>query len=481
MATPEQTIEKGKASENFIQAIFMYWLAYILKISLCLFHRQKAGFGGLAVKGSRIRNVVFIVCLINGAAMAVTGKTCLDSFSLPSSQQEKIHRIAAHDPNYAYMAQVLSAYEQELKDEPDLAQILPPDEVHSLILDQEMSYYPQMLLKLMQNLRQDFQADTGDDFKRKFRNAAYEMLKDQVPESSIESRIQEFLDHRASLTRLLGDLTRKEVLELLYGSDLQNPDPQSLVGRYIMESGAQKLTRQFNVGPDSNELGPPRLVVAVSEKSFPIFQKYFTRLEFLSVIGHAFVVQNGKLNSYMHVQEPLRASTPGNILPLLVLKTTEAQRAQQFFLALNKYHRGGWFDIVKQPWLMGYCPQSGYDNCTHWIGNIPVGDARVDKWSLPGLMDGPQKEQPRIGEVKPPQSDDPLIQRVFKVPSNMQLSEVIGQKDSNLRGEFANPGWVIQTLIGPTGSEFVPIVFLWTEDHRKPVDPNFRPQFETPR
>jgi hypothetical protein len=76
------------------------------------------------------------------------------------------------------------------------------------------------------------------------------------------------------------------------------------------------------------------------------------------------------------------------------------------------------------------------------------------------------------------ESKDPLLNRVWKIPGNQMLAETIGQQGAFLRGEFANPGWLITTLMGSVTTERVPVVFVSRADHRAPIRANFKPAIE---
>jgi len=134
--------------------------------------------------------------------------------------------------------------------------------------------------------------------------------------------------------------------------------------------------------------------------------------------------------------------------------------------------------------IKDYCKTGGYSCCTHWIGNIPIGDTLVSEYTLPGTEEYLIKNgqyvvkngiyqmkysAPVIAKLKPWEPKDnkqELLTKIWKVPGNMQLSEVIGQKAANGRGEFASPGWVIRTLMGPTAQERVPVIFYVVNDHQ---------------
>jgi hypothetical protein len=259
-----------------------------------------------------------------------------------------------------------------------------------------------------------------------------------------------------------------------------------LIGKYISETGAATVIRSFSLGPGKNGQGPRRLVVALSAETFPIYQKYFTREEFLIPFGHAHLVHNGKVHSYTHSGIEFRFTHHLNTpLPLVLLKTSEARRAAQFFelYAKLKLTSGGpWHHAAAKPWMLpGYCAAGGYDNCTHWIGNMPLGDELVDEYTFPACFEAGGDRAPRTQKLMPYEHPDPLMHEVWSVPGHQQFADMIGQRDANLHGEFASPGWVITTILGPTSVERVPIVFVIVADHKAPIPADFEPFHEAAR
>jgi hypothetical protein len=63
----------------------------------------------------------------------------------------------------------------------------------------------------------------------------------------------------------------------------------------------------------------------------------------------------------------------------LYFKTSEAQRLTKYF---ELGAENG--DLAQYPWNLGkYCSkEGGYTSCTHWVGNIPVGDKVVKEYKF---------------------------------------------------------------------------------------------------
>src|SRR5690606_16617256 len=124
--------------------------------------------------------------------------------------------------------------------------------------------------------------------------------------------------------------------------------------------------------------------------------------------------------------------------------------------------------------LDGYCAAGGYTCCTHWIGNIPIGDKKVSSYSFPGNVDehagnargtGPQRQK-----LKPYDYPNPLMQLVWQVPGNEQLADVLGVHRSKMSGELAKSGWVLHTLAGAVGRDRVPVVFYFVSNHKDEIE-----------
>ena len=419
-----------------------------------------------------------------GAPCAAAVKELLEDASLTA--------LAAESPFFAHLPPLYTQYKEMTAAAPDLAQLLPQAKVLELLSDPVMFLYPKVLGEVLNRVKADVTEATAS---QKFLNHLKEVLKNQVPASTIESRIAH-LQHEANirnLRRAFGDMEFSEVKMLYYGADFRTPSPDSLLGQYLAESGAKTLVRTFRLSPRTEEQGPPRLVVALSAASFESYKKFFTRYDMVSIIGHAHMIQNSKLTSYNYRFSEMRLPSPGNILPGVLLKTTEGQRMDQFFRLIQKSAggNGNWNNPVMMPWTLdNYCATGAFVNCTHWIGNMPIGDDLVTQYILPGATDGYASNHisknpivdaaPRVRELIAHKSADPLMQRVYRVPGNKQFSDVLGQSEGNGRGDFANPGWVIQTLIGPTTNDRVPVVFYIVPDHQSPIRENFVPEFEAP-
>jgi hypothetical protein len=212
---------------------------------------------------------------------------------------------------------VFHHYETFLKTHKDNKKILkyfPNEYISELILNKDETVYHGVLEALFKRLN-PLRGDLESDIERALTDA----LDGFVPKSSIPKRVSALLAFKNKQVSLknfdefkyaIGEMDLKEVQTLVYGSNPLKPSPESLLGRYIQESGAQTVIRKFKQGPGKNTaFGPNRLVVAVSEKSFEIYQKYFSRAEFLVHVhtpnqGTLLLSHNGKAGSYAQLDDP---------------------------------------------------------------------------------------------------------------------------------------------------------------------------------
>lgn len=274
-------------------------------------------------------------------------------------------------------------------------------------------------------------------------------------------------------------MTISEVQTAMYGTNPLKPSKDSWIGKYLKETGASTVTRRFPLGPDyPGELGERKLVVAVSEATLPVFNKYFARREILQQFhtpsqGTLMLHFNGKVGSYANQNSEMMARNDGTILPTLLLSTSEGIRAEKFFeLAAQSRNQ------ALTPWVLtNYCKRGGYSSCTHWFGNIPIGDKRVDRYVFPGRVDEHADDDvPKAvqrGPLHRYRNGSQLTRQVWKVPGQMQLWEVMGQYRAQVSGYFANPGWVAHVITAWVKPERSPVVFVFVPDHTEPIARDF--------
>ncbi len=366
---------------------------------------------------------------------------------------------------------------------PEVDRLFPKSLVTAILAEEENA----VLARNFRAILERAAADTGSaPATEKVQAALRSVLDGRVPAKTIEPRIRALRSGSTiALRRALGDMTLAETQLLLHGGNPLRPTADSLLGKYLQETGAATVVRTFPRGPAAGpgstaRQGPERLVVAVSEQTMPAFLKYFSGENLLGHLhtpgqGTLYLSFRAKVGSYGSMSGEMRMPTEGTIMPEILLKTSEAQRAEQFF---DLASRNG--SVAQRPWeLPNYCATGGYDSCTHWVGNIPVGDRLVTEYKFPGAIDSyasnqvPPTTDPRVQPLRPYENSNPLVHRVWKVPGNEQLADVIGLGPQNLAGRLANPGWVAHSLTGVAPIGRVPVVFYFVGDARAPIAADF--------
>lgn len=383
------------------------------------------------------------------------------------------------------LVETREAYERLIRRLPALETPLKEAHVLRVLADLENEELALRLGRVLKN----FEWRSQGSLRQRLSQALRLELQGKVPAHQISERIDALFSasevaYPRALRRALGDMNLQEVQLHFHGGKPLQPTADSLVGRYLHESGAATTVRSFSLGPEKpGQVGPERLVVAVSESSLPAFLKYFGGAEGFTVFGHALMVHEGRVVSYHHAGTPFRMPKldHDNILPWVLLKSSEGRRLRQY-LDLNARGAGtGYYDVAKEPWshLPNYCSMPGYwrQNCTHWIGNMPIGDERVLSYRFPSAQSGVAIQ----AELRPFESGDPLVKRVWKSPGNKQFGELVGLGEQNIDSELANPGWVMVSLSGPASVERVPVVFHLVHDHRAPISPDFVVRHEHPQ
>ena len=108
-------------------------------------------------------------------------------------------------------------------------------------------------------------------------------------------------------------------------------------------------------------MGPSRLVVSMSEESFPVYLELFKNEHYLAHVhtpqqGTLYVAHNGKYGSYGRLQSSLRTPQLDTLIPHILLSTTEANRVSNFFnLATSNQN------YALTPWEL----RNEKNNCPH--------------------------------------------------------------------------------------------------------------------
>lgn len=263
-----------------------------------------------------------------------------------------------------------------------------------------------------------------------------------------------------------------EIGRLVHGGTPLNPTSESLLGRYVAESGAVALVRSYAKSADAQpgDYGPERLFVSITRQSFPIFQKYFSSS---SLLMHYHIPQQNILEAafkgyrgdYARLQNELYFSYPGVLLLPVLLTPAESGRAESYFLLAERATR--WFDFAIHPWILKnvsgipYREPGNRASCSDWFLEMPLGESAVvprvayDRARVyaDAAAEGAPIENPSVYE---------LLESVWSAPlGHPSLGEVLNLSHLNL----STAGRTAQALLGSTGIDRLPVVFRLVENH----------------
>lgn len=315
-----------------------------------------------------------------------------------------------------------------------------------------------------------------------------------------QKRREDFFSGKSSLEEMIGNLTHDQMLVHLVGPNPSRISPSSLLGRYLQEVNAVRgeVALELRALPKAQGLGEPRWLIALDSKTFPIYKKYFFDSHFFththsSGQGTLYVAHNGKVTNWTEANKPQRVPSEDTLLPSILLSSAEANRMRIFFEMAERQH-----SAAKFPWTLGkldeatsefraYSAKGFFTCCTHWIGNIPLGEKTTARYVFPKQDDGRAGAQKALTEYDSfaPSAEyndridssqvepvHPYTKLAWTVPGHQQLWEVLGLRQAQVSGELANPGFVAHALIAKADPSRVPFVFIMTPDARQPLPQN---------
>ncbi len=266
-----------------------------------------------------------------------------------------------------------------------------------------------------------------------------------------------------------------DIDRMVYGDDPLHPSQESLLGGYLAETGADTIIRSFPYA-EGGKPGPQRLVVFVSEATFPIFQKYFSSINFLYEFhephGHVFYSAfKDKRGGMGRLRDTFRFTYAGVLAIPILLTDDEGKRAEQFFdLALKVNRRD---DVVLFPWRLSdgnnqpYCAPGNEKTIADWFVRMPIGK------KIP--TDTKQFRPYDLNKITPqtvalPYLPDVVrteIQNVWTAPEGHEsLAQTIGLPELEAMGPTLTPGKIGAALVGSASIERVPVVFRYVNNHK---------------
>lgn len=391
-------------------------------------------------------------------------------------------------------------------------------------------------------------AATGRDLVMVARLILKTELEKSMPSYMAEERANLLLTpsiDKATLLRALGGLTKAESLEALIGPDgIDQISHDSLIGRYLNDAllltgqTPSTLVGDFDRGPGFNSRGGRKLFVSVDRKTIPVFQQLFGMNPNLLMHNHE--PKQGTLALYHRGQEisyaqydwksPVRFQV-GKTIPMIVLSSREGDNATNYFTLgtlenkfakypgafatasdkevinytekeelLNKGKKSKRRTVKLERPERNYCANGGYGSCTHWVGEMPIGEKIVGTYSMPGAVGDDPYSKPEEGvpvglqtqavgtfngfyvkmwdtftPIGTKERADRLARIVWKQNAgNEQFWSMVGDKNAVAldHGEFANPGWVAYNLLANSDQDRVPVVFLFQENSSEPLTQN---------
>lgn len=497
-----------------------------------------------AILGS-LSKVLTVTLVLSAAIDALAASSCRGIFDREPAVPYADLKAQARNGYGAPNVQAFRALEQLRQARPALVREHKSlyEAIHDVLKDEEFAIFHMILKKALNETRENSSPSKGD-LVRVLEDSLARELSSYMPESEANERasvVRQRSINRSKLLEALG-MNETESLRALVGPrGIRNPSKASLVGQFLEQSKKllegkepSTLVSSFKKAPNGSETGDARLFIAVDGRNAALAQQLFGENPHLLIHDHE--PQQGTLQlmhmgyqisyaqrdrrgnmagAYRYTRETHDESIYGNdfqpnygnnvnvgsILPLMVLSTTEASRASNYFELGTKTNNAR----TKYPWSLkekdgetveNYCRPGGYTSCTHWVGEMAIGDKLVDRYSFPGNYDSHAgQEDPstrnqraiRTGPVgtythfeKPYEERmqaigessrvDRLTRMVWKEnKGNMQLWEMLNAKGPLSKGEFANPGWVLYTLIGHAPVERVPVVLVYTENATEPL------------
>lgn len=422
---------------------------------------------------------------------------CIGNFVSTADKKTELERwlqAKAEHPNTL----IYQKYKAFLEAHPNAMAPYLQNFAYDVMLDLEMLSTAKSFEKVLDDLKASLESHPGLSADDRLRQVVTNHLQGKVPEHSIPERVNEFMNG-GSVYRALGEMNKEEVAYMFHGGNPLQPTADSKLGKFIAKHQAATTIKKFKHGePVYQGEGPEKLVVALDANSINdfvelmkdehLFAHYHTPNQGTLQVLHNDDIVNwrGKSANFTDTGKNFGEAQEGMLLPTIFLSSTESQRMTQFMTAMKDHEL---YEFAQKPWnLQGYCATGGYNSCTHWFGNIPIGDEKVATYTFPGNVDNAAGNAPKLeGEAdKLPRTQDlvnwefpantqlsdtqkALIKRIWKNPGNKQLSYTLGIGKAQERGELANPGWVVQVLMSRLKQDRSPVVFLFTGNAREPI------------
>ncbi len=473
-----------------------------------------------------LKSLVIVLVLVSVQSLAAS--RCTDVFNENSATAA--NEILSYNPlgdsdldaqvRAKYISHNVAAYKiykKIIESYPELNGTPLHNGILSVLKDESLSSFHIVLSKIFAHIHKSKPANIITEFK----NKVHEEIVKYMPEDKAKLRVR--LLNRTKITKevmmnALGRMTFQESLEALIGTGgIRNLQGDSLVSRYIEAARQQGIkidthVGTFSKGPNYRGRGGEKLFISVDKRTAPILEKIISDNPHLLMHNHdsgqgtlemrhhGQSITYAKYDSKADFSSAFQWDEDGSnsIIPVVPLSSTEASQAINYFTLGsldNKYAKYPWGlkkrDEQTQE-MQEYCRTGGYSSCTHWIGEMPLGDKLVDTYSVPGYVDqySDYADQTRglrtkpVGEYNVFNSHSSIeeigtksrVHRLarmvwLQLKGREQLWSVVGDKKAEGldRGEWANPGWVLYNFLTRSTQERVPVVFIFREDASRPL------------
>lgn len=453
-------------------------------------------------------------------SFVVINHASISSYAAESQNRCNLFREITKNSKLLSASESISELEK-LAEKFDRKDLVPIAKQLKLYFDKESSKnVRQVYLEMLNELRnfknpriQYFVANVVEAkrlMKKNIYSAIESALQPFYSTQMAQEKVTAYQQGKLNLAKVLGNLSHDQMLQHLLGDSLENILPDSLLGRFLQEAtkvlGAPPATRLTRFPSLSSTRGHngTRLFIALDAQTFPIYKEFFTNPHFLththsSRQGTLYIAHNGLVGSYAKLDSEMREPSIDSLLPSILLSSAEANN----MLLFGELGRAD-SEVAQYPWTLGqvnlrkkqftpYSAKSAYTCCTHWIGNIPIGEITTNKHMFPaqyngntattkilsrynvkfeGIEDHPENIDWDYVENLGPFRPHAYTRLVWTVPGRQQLWQVLGLRDQQIQGELANPGYVANSLITKTSPDRVPFVFFMTEDARQALPDN---------
>lgn len=264
---------------------------------------------------------------------------------------------------------------------------------------------------------------------------------------------------------------RSEFCLLYIGNiNCQTVTADSLIGRYLSNTGARSLIRNFATTPETpTDMGPPRLVVSVTRDSFSQFRKIIEHGNLLShhhnpnqfsfrASFRGFHGEFGRLN------EPELFSYPGVLyIPIILSGQESRQTADYFSFAAETPYE---FDIARFPWLLRaqdgtpYRETRSNNSRSDWFLFMPVGAYETNRPSYD--RNTVLRDATSAGA---PITSSRYWNQIRQVWSSPLAANDLGQVLLDQTLSLHTTGRIAWSLLGTTPVTRVPVIFRLFENH----------------